>query len=83
MRAHLVKSQIAHDSIRNHAEQGGALGWSVMTDQKTSGAIMWVPAGLIHSVAIMVLRYARLDRDARTVARESVRSTAAAADPER
>lgn len=51
-----------------YAERGGALGWSVMDDQAASGAIMWVPGGLVYGVAMIVLAAALLDREAKEVA---------------
>jgi len=52
-----------------YAERGGALGWSVMDDQAASGAIMWVPGGLVYGVAMIVLAAALLDKEARDVAK--------------
>lgn len=51
-----------------YAQRGGALGWSVMDDQAASGAIMWVPGGLVYGLAMIVLAAALLDREAKEVA---------------
>jgi len=51
-----------------YAARGGALGWSVMDDQAASGAIMWVPGGMVYGLAMIVLAAAMLDREAKAVA---------------
>lgn len=51
-----------------YAARGGVLGWSVMDDQAASGAIMWVPGGMVYGLAMIVLAAAMLDREAKDVA---------------
>lgn len=58
--------------------RGGALGWSVMDDQAASGAIMWVPGGMVYGLAMIVLAAAMLDREAKDVAARTEASFAPA-----
>ncbi|MBK8540177.1 MAG: cytochrome c oxidase assembly protein [Ardenticatenia bacterium] len=61
-----------------YARRGGALGWSVLEDQAASGAIMWVPGGIVYGVAMIVLAAAMLDREAKEVAARTTATFGAA-----